>query len=278
MSQKSTVIANGAKLQLISSDFSFTEGPAVDKKGDVYFTDQPNDRILKWTPDGKVSVYMDDTGRANGLYFDQKGNLLACADRKNQLWQISPDKKVTVLIYDFEGKKLNGPNDLWVDNKGGVYLTDPFYKRDYWDRTEKEIDPERVYYLTPDRKEIQIVVDDLTKPNGIIGSADGKILYIADIGAGKTYRYTIETNGHLSKKTLFAEMGSDGMTLDNRGNVYLTGKGVTVFDKDGKQIEHIDVPENWTANVTFGGKDQKTLFITASKSVYTLKMKVKGVR
>lgn len=278
MAQESTVIAKGAKLQLVASDYSFTEGPAVDKKGDVYFTDQPNNRILKWTPDGKVSVYMEDAGRANGLYFDQKGNLIACADLKNQLWQISPDKKVTVLINDFEGKKLNGPNDVWVDPKGGIYITDPFYKRNYWDHTEKEIDPERVYYLTPDGKELQIVVDDFVKPNGIVGTHDGKMLYITDIGAGKTYSYTIESNGHLSNKTLFTEMGSDGLTLDNKGNVYLTGKGVTVFDKNGKQIEHIDVPENWSANVTFGGKDQKTLFITASKSVYTLKMKVKGVR
>ena len=122
------------------------------------------------------------------------------------------------------------------------------------------------------------MVDDFVKPNGLIGSADGKKLYIADIGASKTYSYTIESNGHLANKTLFAEMGSDGMTLDNKGNVYLTGKGVTVFDKTGKQIEHIDVPENWTANITFGGKDQKTLFITASKSIYTIKMKVKGIR
>src|SRR5690606_6552615 len=137
---------------------------------------------------------------------------------------------------------------------------------------------ERVYYLTPAGKELRIVTDDLEKPNGIIGSADGKLLYIADIGAGKTYRYTIGPNGHLSNKTLFAEMGSDGMTLDNMGNVYLTGKGVTVFDRTGKQIEHIDVPENWTANITFSGKDRKTLFLTASTCVYTLRMKVKGIR
>ena len=278
MAQESTIIEKGAKLQLVANDYSFTEGPAVDKNGDVYFTDQPNDRILKWTPDGKVSVYMEDTGRANGLYFDNKDNLIACSDLKNELWQIGPDKKVTVLIKDFEGKKLNGPNDAWVDPNGGIYITDPFYPRDYWDRTEKEIDPERVYYLTPDGKELRIVVDDMEKPNGIIGSADGKLLYIADIGAGKTYRYTVGPNGHLSNKTLFAQMGSDGMTLDNKGNLYLTGNGVTVFDKTGKQIEHIAVPENWTANLTFGGKDRKTLFITASKCVYTIKMKVKGIR
>src|SRR5690606_1108023 len=147
-------------------------GPATDKNGNVYFTDQPNDRILKWTPgNNKVSVYMEGAGRANGLYFDKKDNLIACADLKNQLWQIGPDKRVTVLINDYEGKKLNGPNDAWVDSKRGIYITDPFYPRDYWDRTEKEIDPERVYYLTPDGKELRIVADDLEKPNGIIGSA-----------------------------------------------------------------------------------------------------------
>ena len=191
---------------------------------------------------------------------------------------IDKNKKVTVLVKDFEGKKLNGPNDLWVDPKGGIYFTDPFYKRDWWARTEKEIDPENVYYLSPDRKKLVVVATDFVRPNGIVGSADGKKLYVADINAKKTYSFQINADGSLSDRKLFAEMGSDGMTIDNKRNVYLTGKGVTVFDENGKQVDHIAVEEPWTANVCFGGKGQKTLFITASKSVYTLKMNVKGVR
>src|SRR5205814_6827125 len=118
--------------------------------------------------------------------------------------------------------------------------------------------------------------DDLKQPNGIIGTPDGKTLYVADIGAKKTYRYTIKDDGSLADKQLFCEQGSDGMTLDNQGNVYLTGKGVTVYDKQGKKIHQIDINEPWTANVSFGGKDRDTLFITASKAVYTLKMTDKG--
>jgi gluconolactonase len=277
-SKSSGLIAKRARPVLVSSDFKFTEGPAVDSEGNVFFTDQPNNRIMKWAPDDGVTLYIEPAGRANGLYIDQDGNLFACADEKNELWKIDKDKNVTVLVSDFEGKKLNGPNDLWVHPSGGVYFTDPFYKRDYWTRTEKEIEKEKVYFLSADGKDIVVAHEDFRRPNGIIGTPDGKTLYVADIGAAKTYSFKIEADGKLSERKLFAHMGSDGMTVDRKGNVYLTGKGITVFDPSGNQIEHIVVDEPWTANVCFGGKDLKTLFITASKSVYTLKMKVKGVR
>ena len=275
----SSLIAEGASLTLVSDDFKFTEGPAVDAEGNVFFTDQPNDRIMKWSTKGTLSVYMQGTGRANGLYFDHDGNLVACADLNNQLWLINKEKGITVLVNDFEGKKLNGPNDLWIDAAGGIYFTDPFYKREYWARTEKEIEKERVYYLSPAKKDLVIVADDLVQPNGIIGTPDGKKLYIADIGAGKTYAYEINKGGRLSNKALFAAMGSDGMTIDHLGNIYLTNRnGVTVFSKTGEKITQIQVNKDWTANVTFGGKDQKTLFITAMNALYSLEMNVHGVR
>lgn len=116
------------------------------------------------------------------------------------------------------------------------------------------------------------------KPNGIAGTGDNKYLYVADIKADKTWRYSILKNGTLANKTLAAPKGSDGMTIDVTGNIYLTGNGVYVYNTRGILIEHIDVGEAWTANVVFGGKDRDTLFITASKSVYCLKMKVKGVQ
>ncbi|KRD09077.1 gluconolactonase [Flavobacterium sp. Root901] len=272
------LIAKGAVLTKLSDQFSFTEGPAADKKGNIYFTDQPNNRIMKWSVNGEISVFMENAGRANGLYFDHSGSLLACADEKNEIWKIDKNKNYTILINNFEGKRLNGPNDLWVDPKGGIYFTDPFYKRDYWIHTSKEIDKECVYYLSPDKSKIINVENDLVKPNGIIGTTDGKIVYVADIGANKTYSYTIESNGSLGKKSLFTESGSDGMTIDESGNIYLTGKGVTIFNPRGEKIAHIDVPEPWTANICFGGKKFKTLFITAGKSVYTLEMNVRGMK
>lgn len=278
--QTQDIIAEGAALTLVADEYEFTEGPAVDSKGDVYFTDQPNDRIVKWNAaNNSVSDYMKPAGRSNGLYFDDDGNLLSAADEKNQLWRIDADKNVTVLIDDFKGKKLNGPNDLWVDERGGIYFTDPYYQRSWWVHNEPPQDARRVYYLAPGTDTPKIVADDnFDQPNGIIGSPDGKTLYVSDNGTKKTYVYTIGENATLSNKKLFADMGSDGMTLDNLGNVYLTGDGVTVFDKTGKQIQHIPVPEKWTANITFAGPGQKTLFITAMDSVYTLEMAVHGVR
>ncbi|MCX5638417.1 MAG: SMP-30/gluconolactonase/LRE family protein [Planctomycetota bacterium] len=276
--KKPSIIAPGAKLEKLAGDFGFTEGPACDAEGNVFFTDQPNNKIYKWSVDGKLSVFHESPGRANGLYFDKEGNLLACADLNNELWLIAVNGNVTILVKDYKGKKLNGPNDLWMDPKGGIYFTDPFYRRPYWNRGPMEQDGQHVYYLSPDRQTLIRVTDDLVQPNGIIGTVDGKLLYVADIGDNKTYVYTINQDGTLSNKKLFAPMGSDGMTIDNEGNIYLTGKGVTVFDAEGKQIEHIDVPKGWTANVTFGGKDRHTLFITAQDSLYALRMRVKGVQ
>jgi gluconolactonase len=135
---------------------------------------------------------------------------------------------------------------------------------------------QHVYYLSPDRKRLIRVAEDLKQPNGIVGTPDGKRLYVSDIGAGKTYVYDTQKDGALANKYLFCELGSDGMTMDEEGNVYLTGKGVTVFDRNGRQIEHIEVNEPWTANLRFGGADRYTLFITASKGFYSIRMRVKG--
>jgi gluconolactonase len=278
---RTSIVAKGAQLELVSDAYSFTEGPAVDPEGNVYFTDQPNNQILKWSVDnGDVEVFMKPAGRANGLYFDNQGKLLAAADEKFELWRIdvTGEKETEVLLSQFDGKNLNGPNDIWVDPKGGIYFTDPYYQRPWWDRQAREIEQERVYYLPEGSREPIIVVDDFVQPNGIIGSPDGKKLYIADIGDSKTYSFDIQDNGLLTNKTLLAEMGSDGMTLDDQGNVYLTGDGVTVFSPVGKKVLHIPVPQDWTANVTFGGKEQGTLFITAMNSLYTLEMNVHGVR
>lgn len=272
------IVGPGAELVQLADGFRFTEGPAADLKGNVYFTDQPNNRILKWSVDGKLSVFHEEPGRANGLYFDRSGNLLACADLNNELWSIDPSGKATVLVKDFEGKKLNGPNDLWIDPKSGVYFTDPFYKRDYWNRGPMEQDGQHVYYLSPDRNRVIRVASDLEQPNGIIGTPDGKRLYVADIRARRTYVYDINPDATLTGKRLFTEMGSDGMTMDNEENIYLTGKGVTVFNVRGEQIDHIDVPERWTANVTFGGKNKDTLFVTAMVSLYSIQTRVKAAQ
>ncbi|GAB3645528.1 SMP-30/gluconolactonase/LRE family protein [Echinicola sediminis] len=276
-SLQTALYKEGTVPTLAAEGFAFTEGPALAPNGDVYFTDQPNNRIHKWSAEtGEVSIFMEDAGRANGLYFDQEGRLLACADENFQLWRIDHEKNVTVLLDGFEQKNFNGPNDLWVDKKGGIYFTDPYYQRPYWKRQEMDMERQRVYYRSPNGQEVKVVADHFVRPNGIIGTKEGKTLYIADIGDKKTYKYQIQDDGSLGSPELFVDMGSDGMTIDARGNVYLTGDGVTIFSPKGEKIGHIPVPQKWTANVTFGGKDRKTLFITASKAVYTLDMNISG--
>ena len=276
LADTNSIVAPGAKLEKLSGEFKFTEGPTCNKDGDVFFTDQPNDRIMKWSTDGKLSTFLQPAGRANGMYFDSKGNLLACADEKTELWSITPDGKHTVLAKEYEGKPLCGPNDVWEAPNGTLYFTDPFYKRSWWDYTNRPQPSEQVYLLSADHKTYKRVTEGLVRPNGIIGTPDGKTLFISDIDDHKTYAYDIQSDGTLSGRHLFCALGSDGMTLDSEGNLYLTGKGVTVFDKTGKQIEHFDVPESWTANVCFGGKDRQMLFVTASKGLYAIKLNVKG--
>ena len=274
--RESSIIANGATIQLVSNQYSFTEGPAVDKKGNVFFTDQPNDKIYKWNAaTGEVTVFLQGTGRSNGMMFDRKGNLVTCADEHNQVWSIKPNGKVTVLLKDIDSLHLNGPNDLWIDSKGGIYITDPYYQRPYWTRKAPEIKGQNVYYI-PKNKAPLTVVNDMMQPNGIIGTPDGKYLYIADIRGNKTFKYSIAADGTLKDKTLFIPKGSDGMTIDNKGNIYITGKGITVYNPEGQQIEFIDITGDRTTNVAFGGKERNILFITAMRSVYTLQMKVKG--
>lgn len=273
------LIVPDAAVQKLAGDFAFTEGPTCDKSGNLFFVDQPNNRIMEWSVDGKLSTFMQPSGHANGMMFDAHGDLIACADEHNELWSITPDKKVTVLVTNYDGKYLNGPNDVWVAPNGAMYLTDPFYKRTWWDHTTMAQDGQCVYRLSPDHKKLTRVADGFVRPNGITGTPDGKTLFIADISANKTYRYDIQTDGSLTNKTLLCDKGSDGMTIDEDGDLYLCapGKfsGVTIVDKSGKQIGTIDVPEH-PANVCFGGKDRKTLFITARTGLYSIRMTVKG--
>ncbi len=263
-------------LHRISGQFMFTEGPARDKYGNIYFTDQPRDQIWKYDTKGQLLLFMYKTGRSNGLFFDDKGRLLACADEHNELWSINDLDEKKVVLSGYQGKAFNGPNDLWIDQHGGIYFTDPYYQRDYWTRKKPELSFQGLFYLPKGSKEAILLDSTMTRPNGIVG--DGKVLYVSDIGSGKTYRYRISGKGKLTDKQLFVSQGSDGMTLDHRGNLYLSGKGVTAFNPGGIRIFHLDVPSPWVGNLCFGGKKRNQLFITASESVYVISMRVKGLK
>jgi gluconolactonase len=290
------LIAEHAELKLLGSGYGFTEGPAVDKHGNVFFTDQPNNQIHKWAAHNRlISPFVTSSGRSNGTYFDKNGYLITCADMHGEIWSIDKNGNHTVLINNYGGKLLNGPNDLWVNPKnGGIYVTDPLYQRGFWDATDPRLITSQqgggfVYYLSPNRKSFNRVAgmdfdqSDLNGnnrilPNGIVGTPDGRKLYVGHIWPEKTYVYDIKPNGTLSNKQVFVNKRTDGMTMDERGNIYLTNEdGVTAYNKNGKRILNVPTGEGWTANVVFGGENGKTLFITALGKVFGLKMKVKGV-
>jgi len=275
-SQQKSIIEKNTEIKEVATDFAFTEGPAVAKDGRVFFTDQPNDKIHIWDEKKGISLYLEGTGRSNGLFFNAKNQLVACADEYNQLAYFDENKKLHVIHEGFENKHLNAPNDLWIAPNGGIYFSDPYYPRTWWPKNHQmEQEVQGVYYVNPEGK-ISRIINDFERPNGLIGTPDGQTLYVADIKAEKIWKYDIQKDGSLINKTFFAPHGSDGMTIDNQGNVYLTYDKVWVYNAEGELIEEIEVPER-PSNVCFGGKKRNTLFITARTSIYTLKMKVKGV-
>jgi len=259
-----------ATLTLLASGLQFGEGPAADALGNVFFSDVLADTIYAWSLTGQLSVFRTNSGGANGLFFDAAGNLVACEGDNGRVVSIGPGGTVTVLANQYNGLRFNAPNDLWIDPQGGIYFTDPVF----WNPLVQ--DGEHVYYVSPSGTATR-VISDMTKPNGLIGTADGTALYVSDYGAGRTYRYTINSNGTLSNKTLLVAVGSDGMELDEEGNVYLTTdtNGVVAYNSAGTEIETIAVPERPT-NLCFGGADRRTLFITTEHGLHSILMRVQG--
>ncbi len=271
----------------LGNGFAFTEGCTSDNNGNVYFVDQNNNRIHKWSAaDGTISIFMEPTNHSNGMSFDNDGNLISCADEKNELWKITvPDKKVTVLVKDYQGKLLNGPNDVFVVPKGpqagNMYITDPLYARQWWNgfRTNQSQQPGNyVFYVSADGKTIKPVITDMRTPNGIIGTPDGKTLYASDYDGGYTNVYTINDDGTLGDKKKFCNVGSDGMTIDSDGNIYTTKgntrQGLQIWDKNGNMVDQYQVG---CENCCIGGKDADTLFVCTPNSVWGIKLKTHRV-
>jgi gluconolactonase len=269
----SGLIAPDANVKKVQSGFTFTEGPAAGAEGNVYFTDIPNQKVFKWSySDGSIALYRQESGQANGLMFNGEGNLIICEMANKRVTLDDMKGNIAVLADHYKGEELHMPNDLWIDPRGGIYFSD-FNMLPPTDTRKQTL---QVYYIPPDNSGLIRATDNLVAPNGLIGTPDGKILYIADMGAGKTWRYKIQPDGILTDQQIFCEQGSDGMALDEKGNVYTTGDtAIQVYNQDGEKIEEIVIPER-PSNMTFGGKERKTLFITARTSVYTLDMTVRG--
>lgn len=262
--------------------FDFTEGPAADEKGNVYFTDIPKEKIYKVDLAGKLSVFTEGSNHANGLMFNAKGELVACEmDGQLVAYDLSTKKKRTV-IDKHAGNRFNAPNDLVIDKQGGVYFTDPSF------RAPKPMPQDKlgVYYFDGKDK-VTRLVDNLPNPNGVILSIDEKTLYVIPSGQPQMMAYPIEAPGKIGAGKVFCTLkgpegkkagGGDGLTIDSKGNLYITsGLGLQVFDSAGKHLGIISLPEV-PANVTFGGADFKTLYVTARTSLYTVRTEATGHR
>jgi gluconolactonase len=264
----------------LHTGFRFTEGPAADRQGNVYFTDIPNQRIHKVDADGKLSVFRENSNHANGLMLNAKGEIVACEGDGRVVAYSADGKSRRVLADTYDGKRFNAPNDLVIDKQGGVYFTDPFFGP----RQPLPQGKTAVYYIAADGK-VSRLIDDLPLPNGVILSPDEKTLYVIPSGQAEMMAYPVEAPGKIGKGRVFCTLkqrqvggksGGDGLTVDEKGNLYITsGLGLQVFASDGKLLGIIALPET-PANVTFGGKDLKTLYVTARTSLYTVPMEVKG--
>ncbi|MCF2443270.1 SMP-30/gluconolactonase/LRE family protein [Dyadobacter sp. CY345] len=277
----STLFINGQMSpRLVSGNFLTTEGPAVSRDGNIYFTDKPADRIYRYDLEGKLSIFKERAGRPSGMYIDASDNLITCSGKEHEIWSTDLQGKSSVLLSSQDFEHLNGPNDLWINKNGDIYFTDSYYpaKENPSEKIKSDTTRQRVL-LSPaqDRKNVKVVDQDLKKPNGIVGSADGKTMYVADIAANKTYRYSVGADGSLLDKTVFIEIGADGIILDERGNLYLTGNEITIGNASGKIIGHITTPSKKITNLCFGGKERNLLFITAFKEIYVLAMNVRGI-
>jgi len=274
------LIPTGAVVEKVAGGYQFTEGPTADQDGDVYFSDIPNNRILRFDPaTDKVRVLIQPSGRANGLMFDRRNRLVACQGAaeggKRRLIRYDHDGGETVLADRYENKKLNSPNDLVIDRRGGIYFTDPRYGN----RDDMEMTVEAVYYSDRDGTLIR-VIDDLERPNGIILSPGGDTLYVADQAGRTIYAYDVNTDGTVANKRPFvtpAPGGADGMTVDDRGRLYAaTSAGIEIWNRRGRPVATLKVPEQ-PSNCAFGGHDRQTLYITARTSLYRIKLNATGL-
>lgn len=267
------------EVRKVAGDFAFTEGPAADADGNLYFSDIPNNRILRLSASGDVSVFVEPSGHANGLMV-HGGRLLAC-QMDGQLASIDlKTKEVTAICKTYNGTRFNAPNDLVINRSGGIYFTDPrFLAPEPWPQGK-----EAVYYRAADGT-VTRLLDDLPAPNGVILSPDEKTLYVIPSLQKEMMAYPVIGRGKLGEGRVFCTLeqpegrdntGGDGLTVDTQGNIYITSAlGLQVFDPQGKQLGIIRFPEQ-PANVTFGGKDYKTLYVTARTSLYAVDMEVKG--
>jgi gluconolactonase len=272
----------------IATGLGFAEGPAWHPEGYLLFSDIPNSTIYKWSPDGKLKKLRNPSGKSNGLTIDQQGRVIACEHGTRRVSRTEKDGTVVTLADRYDGKRLNSPNDVVIKSDASIYFTDPPYGLpgygSHLDLTEPgsmELSFSGVYRLSPDGKTLTLLTKDLSRPNGLAFSPDEKILYVADTERHRINAFDVKRDGTLENDRVFAETPfneyPDGIKTDANGDLFVATNStdVRVYDSAGKPLGEI-VTDSPTANLAFGGADNKTLFITATESVYKLRMKVAG--
>jgi gluconolactonase len=267
------------KVVKLHTGFKFLEGPAADRDGNLYFSDIPEEKIHKIDSKGALSVFIEKSNHANGLMVNAKGELVACEmDGQIAAYNLkSKQRRVVAAMY--QGKRFNAPNDLVIDRQAGIYFTDPSFRAPM----PMPQDKLAVYYVSPEGI-VARLIDDLPNPNGVKLSPDENTLYVIPTGPADMMAYPVTAPGKIGKGTVFCKLklsdkkatGGDGMTIDSKGNLYITSAiGVQVFSPKGEALGTIATPEQ-PANCTFGGPDFKTLYVTARTSLYAIPMEAAG--
>jgi gluconolactonase len=287
------LVDENAEVEQLGTGFTFTEGPIWNPEGFLLFSDMPGDVRRRWDPDSGVSEVANPSNKGNGMTIDNDGRLVVCEHVTSSVVRMDPDGKGggrEVLATHYEGRELNSPNDVVVKSDGAIYFTDPTYGRmpGFGIEREQDLDLQGVYRIAPGGGDPQLLVDDFDQPNGLCFSTDESLLYINDTTRAHIRVFDVAGDGTISNSRVLAEgIGSgsleigdlvDGMKLDERGNVWVTGPGgVCVFDPEGNHIGTVEVPEN-VGNINWGGPDWNQLFIPATSSMYRIQCKVSGNR
>jgi len=277
------LVDHNAKLETVASGFGFTEGPMWDPAGFLYVSDETINKIFRVDGNGKKEEVIA-LGDPDGNTFDRQHRLIDCASVLRAIIEVTPDGKYKILADHYEGKKLNSPNDVIVGPDGAIYFTDPTL--DLVEGEKQEIAFQGVYRLGvtgSDKGVLRLLTKELTQPNGLAFSPDGKRFYVDDSEQRNIRVYDVASDGSLANGRIFGEEPGgkhegvpDGIKVDKNGNLFVTGpKGIWVWDAKGNHLGTIAMPEQ-PANLTWGDKDYTTLYITATTSVYRLKMKTQG--
>lgn len=283
----SDIVPKSSKLEKIATGFVFTEGPIWDAaQGCLFFSDIPANKMRKWTEAKGAELFREPSGKSNGLTLDKQRRLIACEHANRRVSRTEKDGTVVTIADKYNGKKLNSPNDVVVKSDGSIYFTDPPYglTAEFGNLGEQELPFQGVYRLSTDGKTLTLLIDDFDKPNGLAFSPDESLLYIDDTDRAHVRVFDVKPDGTITNGRIFVELKGtepgnvDGMKIDLEGNAYVTGPGgISIFDPSGKKLGRIDVPEV-AANLAWGGKDWKTLFITGSTSLYRIRLSIQGIK